>query len=106
MTGDYTLPSSGQGTLIVTGSLTISGASTWHGVILTGNTLTSNGNSTVNGAVVTGLNVLLGQSPSTSSVGNGTKTFQYNSCDIASAMAAYGGLQVIPNAWADNWAGY
>src|SRR2546423_14796717 len=42
--GDYTLPSSGQGMLIVTGNLTISGSTTWKGGLLVGGDITSNVN--------------------------------------------------------------
>jgi hypothetical protein len=103
VTGDLSLPGTGKGTLIVTGNLTISGAKQWDGIILVGGTLTSNGNNTVYGAVVTGLNVKLGQAVGISDVGNGTKTYQYNSCDIANSQNQFAGLTRIPNGWADNW---
>jgi Tfp pilus assembly protein PilX len=107
MTGDASLPGSGQGLLIVTGNLTLSGSTSWNGVILVGGTLTSNGNNTVDGAVVTGLNEQLGQSVPQNSLGNGNKTFQYNSCNVAKAIAASGGQLVgYSNAWVDNWNGY
>lgn len=104
--GDYSLPSNGQGTLIVTGSLTISGSTTWNGVILVGNNLTSNGNNTVSGATVTGLNVKLGQTLAQGDVGNGTKSYSYNSCNVAKAMAKMGQLVGYTNAWVDNWPTY
>jgi hypothetical protein len=106
VTGDYSLPSSGKGTLIVTGNLTITGSKQWDGIILIGGTLTSNGNNTVYGAVVTGLNVKLGMPVGVSDIGNGTKTYQYHSCDIASAQSQFAGLQRIPNAWADKYPSY
>jgi hypothetical protein len=102
----FSLPGSGRGTLIVRGDLTISGARTWEGIILVGGTLTSNGNNTVLGAAVSGLNVLLGETVGTSDVGNGTKTYQYDSCNVASALANMTGLQAVPNAWVDNWPSY
>jgi len=104
--GDWTLPGAGQGTLIVTGNLTISGSNMWNGIILAGGNLTSNGNNTVEGAVVSGLNVALGQSLPQASVGNGTKTYQYNSCNVAKAMAKMGQLVGYTNAWVDNWPAY
>jgi hypothetical protein len=104
--GSYTLPGDGRGTLIVTGDLTISGNKTWNGVILTGGNLTSNGNNTVQGAVISGLNVGLGQVVSQGAVGNGNKTYQYNSCMIASAAARFAALRIYPNAWLDNWSTY
>lgn len=96
----------GQGILIVTGNLTLGGVAKWNGIVLVGGTLTSNGNNTVLGGVVTGLNVKLGQSVGSQSVGNGTKTFQYHSCYIASSMARFGGWQRVRNGWVDNWPSY
>ena len=104
--GNYTLPAGGRGVLIVTGNLTISGSDSWNGVVLVGGNLTSNGNNTVNGAVVTGLNVKLGQTVPPNSLGNGNKTFRYNSCNVASAMQRFQALHTWPNAWVDNWATY
>ena len=104
--GDFSLPGDGRGMLIVTGNVTISGNNTWNGVILAGGNLTSNGNNTVQGAVVTGLNVGLGQVLAQGAVGNGNKTYQYNSCNVASAAARFASLRVYPNAWLDNWSTY
>jgi Tfp pilus assembly protein PilX len=104
--GSWTLPGNGQGTLIVTGSLTISGNITWNGVVLVGGNLTSNGNNSVNGATVTGLNVTLGQTLPQGDVGNGTKSFNYNSCNVASAMNKWAQLVGYSNAWVDNWPTY
>lgn len=96
----------GQGILIVTGDLTMNGNTAWNGIVLVGGTITSNGNNTVLGGIVTGLNVKLGQSVSGQTVGNGTKTFRYNSCYIASSMARFGGWQRVRNGWVDNWPSY
>ena len=104
--GDFSLPGAGQGTLIVTGNLTISGSNMWNGVILVGGNLTSNGNSTVEGAVVSGLNTIFGQALPQGMVGNGTRTYQYNSCNVASAMAKQGKLVPYTNVWVDNWPTY
>ena len=68
-----------------------------------GGTFTSNGNNTVSGAIITGLNIKLGTSVPQTAVGNGQKTFEYNSCHIAQAMQSLGGLQRISNGWMDNW---
>ena len=103
--GKTTIPT-GRGMLVVTGSATISGSTTWDGIVLIGNTLTSNGNNTVNGAIITGLNALLGQSPGANAVGNGTKTFQYNSCSVANAIAGMSALVPFSNVWMDNWPAY
>jgi hypothetical protein len=102
----FALPSSGRGMLIVKNNLTISGSRTWDGIILVGGTLTSNGNNTVKGAIVTGLNVLLGQTVGVSDVGNGTKVFKYDSCNVADAMDRFDGLAPIRNSSADNWKSY
>lgn len=104
--GDLSLPGSGRGTLIVSGDLTISGSLRWDGVILVGNSLRSNGNNTVEGATISGLNVKLGGAPPVGSVGNGTKTYRYNSCDVDNAMQRFRGLKTLPNTWADNWSTY
>lgn len=104
--GTYTLPGDGRGTLIVEGNFTISGGVTWHGIVLVGGALTSNGNNTVYGATVSGLNEKLGMTVGVSDVGNGTKTFQYHSCAVERAAQGLASLQVVRNAWGDNWAGY
>jgi hypothetical protein len=120
--GDFTLPSSGgQGTLIVIGNLTMSGNNLWHGILLVGGQMTSNGNGTVNGATESGLNTLLdtaglrmaralsyptlsGNPPNATA--NGTKTFQYNSCDVAKAAGGLASYSVFQNAWMDNFVTY
>jgi len=104
--GDFSLPADGRGTLIVTGNLDIGGSRQWRGIILVGGALTSNGNNTVDGAVISGLNVKLGMSVPPSDVGNGTKTYRYNSCDVASAVNGFVGLVPYRNAGADNWPAY
>jgi hypothetical protein len=102
--GNYTMPTSGQGTLIVTGTLTM-GAKTWKGVILVGDAFKTSSSATVLGTVVAGLNYKLGQTPTVSAL-TGANVLRYNACNIASTMAGYGGLALVPNAWADNWAGW
>lgn len=120
--GDFTLPTSGgQGTLIVMGNLTMSGNNLWHGILLVGGQMTSNGNGTVNGATESGLNTLLStqqlsdaQKLSSSTLSatpaaataNGTKTFEYNSCDVAKAAGGLASYSVFPNAWMDNFVTY
>jgi hypothetical protein len=102
----YSLPSSGRGTLVVRGDFTISGSLEWDGPILVGGAMTSNGNNSVEGTVMTGLNVKLGETVGISDIGNGTKTFVYHSCHVASAMNAFGGLRLLTNTWFDGWALY
>jgi hypothetical protein len=95
-----------KGILIVTGNLTMSGSFRHEGIVLVGGTLTSNGNNQVHGAIITGLNVKLGTAVPQTAIGNGNKTFQYNSCNIASALGAMGSLQPIRNGWTDDYPSY
>jgi hypothetical protein len=104
--GNFTLPSDGQGMLIVEGNVTISGSTQWKGIILVGGTLTSNGNNTVLGAVVTGLNVKLGKTVGVSDVGNGTKTYRYDSCNVANALNNFASFVALRNGMVDNWPTY
>ena len=103
--GDFTLPSSGTGLLIVTGNLTINGSDGWRGVLLVGGDITSNGNNGISGATVSGLNVKLGTYVPVSTA-NGTKTYQYNSCEVAKATMGSGALVTLRNTWVDNWVEY
>ena len=102
---DFTLPSSGRGMIIATGNVTISGSTGWNGVILVGGDITSNGNNGIQGATVSGLNVKLGTYVP-SSTANGTKTYQYNSCEVAKATTTNGALVTLRNTWVDNWVEY
>lgn len=104
--GGFSLPNSGRGTLIVRGDLTISGNRSWDGIVLVGGELTSNGNNKVRGATITGLNVKLGESPGDSDVGNGNKTYVYNSCNVRDAMQGQASLRMLDNTWLDTWAQY
>jgi Tfp pilus assembly protein PilX len=104
--GDFTLPGDGRGMLIVTGTMTISGSRSWDGVLMVGGNLTSNGNNTVQGAVVSGLNRKLGAVVPQGDVGNGNKTYRFNSCNVSRALSNFGGLVPYQNAWVDNWASY
>jgi hypothetical protein len=103
--GDFTIPTSGQGMLIVTGNLTISGSTTWKGVLLVGGDITSNGNNGVQGATVSGLNVKLGTYVPVSTA-NGTKSYNYNSCEVAKSTMSSGALVTMRNTWVDNWVEY
>ena len=84
----------------------MNGSTSWDGLILVGNTFTSNGANTVDGALISGLNVLLGDSVAVTSVGNGTKHLNYDSCYLASALNRFSSLSGYSNAWVDNWPGY
>jgi len=102
---DFTLPSSGQGMIIATGNVTISGSTAWKGVLLVGGDITSNGNNGIEGATVSGLNVKLGTYVP-SSTANGTKTYNFNSCEVAKATRTAGALVTLRNTWVDNWVEY
>ena len=104
--GDFTLPGSGKGILIVTGDLTMSGGDQWEGLVLVGGTVTSNGNNSVLGATVSGLNVKLGVAVAQSVIANGNKNFQYNSCNLTRALGKIGSIQRVRNGWTDTWSSY
>jgi hypothetical protein len=104
--GDLGLPGNGKGILIVTGNLTISGADTWEGLVLVGGHITSNGNNTIYGATISGLNVKLGQTVTPSTIANGNKTYQYDSCALNRALGKIGSLQRVRNGWTDTWSSY
>ncbi|HEX5970899.1 MAG TPA: hypothetical protein VFY85_03175 [Gemmatimonadaceae bacterium] len=120
--GDFSLPSSGgQGTLIVMGNLSISGSNKWRGIILVGGQMTSNGDGTVLGATMSGLNTMFNSAQldsaqkiasntltnhPASATANGTKTYQYDSCQVAKAAGGLASYSVYPNAWMDNFVTY
>jgi hypothetical protein len=111
---DYSIPNSGRGMIIATGNVSIDGSKTWHGVVLVGGILTSNGNngggggadSVMAGATVSGLNVKLGIPVPDASTANGTKKYQYDSCEVAKATTTMGALVTLRNTWVDNWVEY
>ncbi len=104
--GDFVMPTSGRGTLIITGNLTMGGAITWDGIVLVGGTVTSNGTNNIQGATISGLNEKFGINVPVSDIANGTKIFQYNSCNILSALARNSTLVLLPKTWSDNWAAW
>ncbi|MFL5508803.1 MAG: pilus assembly PilX N-terminal domain-containing protein [Gemmatimonadaceae bacterium] len=104
--GNFTLPTSGTGMLIVTGTLTVNGSAGWRGVILVGDDITSNGNNGIQGATVSGLNTKLGTYIPDPSTANGTKQYNYNSCEVAKATTTMGALVTLRNTWVDNWVEY
>jgi hypothetical protein len=95
----------GKGLLIVEGNLDVGGSTVWDGVILVGGNITSNGNNTVYGAVITGLDNQLGEDVINEDPANanGTKIYQYDSCNVANAVSALGALRPIRNTYIDNW---
>lgn len=97
----------GRGMLIVRGNLdTGSGATfNWKGIVLVGGDITGNGNNYIQGAIISALNAKLGQTVPINVV-NGTKQYQYNSCEVAKALMGLGALVPLPNTWVDNWVEY
>jgi hypothetical protein len=97
----------GRGVLIVTGNLSTGSGATfnWKGLVLVGGDLTGNGNNHIEGAIISALNVKLGQTVPINTV-NGTKLYQYNSCELAKALMTLGALIPLPNTWVDNWVEY
>ncbi len=104
--GNFVLPSSGRGMLIVTGTLTLNGSVGWKGVLLVGDDITSNGNNGIEGATLSGLNVKLGTYIPDPSTANGTKQYNYNSCEVAKSTTTMGALVTLRNTWVDNWVEY
>ena len=102
---DFALPTSGRGMLITSGHLTLNGSVGWKGVLLVGGDIVSNGTNTVAGATISGLNVKLGTYVPASTA-NGTKTYQYNSCEVSKATTPAGALVTLRNTWVDNWVEY
>lgn len=102
--GNFSVPTDGQGTLIVTGNLVINGSEQWRGIVLVGGMITSDGNNTVEGTVISGLNEQLGMTVGESAIGNGQKTYVYDSCSIDKALNRIAVLRTIPGTWSDNWA--
>jgi len=105
----FTLPD-GQGLLIVTGDLNIVGSTDWSGLILVGGDLTTTGTPTVYGAIYSGLNIALSGNPDsvaaaigTASVSSSAQLYRYDSCTLANALNRFAGLQLVRNAWTDNW---
>lgn len=104
--GDFEIPSNGRGTLVVRNNLTVGGSVEWDGIVLVGGKLTDNGTGAVHGATVTGLNVKLGEPVEESSRANGTKSYAYDSCNVANAASQFSTLVPMRNTWLDNWAAY
>lgn len=103
--GDLPDLPNGRGLLIVSGNLTMNGNTHWDGIVLVGGGVTANGNDNVQGAVLSGLNIMtnpLGPTP-IASLGNGTKTIQYNSCEVKKALQGTRALVPRRGTWTDNW---
>ena len=97
----------GRGILIVKGDLDGGNGATfnWKGIVLVGGDIVGNGNNYIQGAIVSALNAKLGITVPINTV-NGTKVYQYNSCEVAKALMGMGALIPMPNTWVDNWVEY
>lgn len=83
LTGSHT----GQGLIVVTGELTLQPSFEWQGLILSGGGLVAEGSYLeISGSVIAGLNRLEGSTPRTTDLGTGTKLFEQQSCNTASAL--------------------
>lgn len=104
VSGDVPDLPNGRGLLVVSGSLTMNGTTTWDGIVLVGGSVTANGNDDVEGAVLSGLNLLINPTPiGAAALGNGTKIIQYNSCEVTKALAGTHALVPRRGTWMDNW---
>jgi hypothetical protein len=102
--GDVPDLPNGRGLLVISGSLTMNGYTTWDGIVLVGGGVTANGNDNVEGAVLSGLNLMISPSPiGAASLGNGTKIIQYNSCEVKKALSGTHALVPRRGTWMDNW---
>lgn len=106
VSGDLPSLPDGQGLLVVSGSMTMNGNTHWNGIVLVGGGVTANGNDNVQGAVLSGLNTMLGGTVPIASLGNGTKTIQYNSCMIQKSLQGMRVLLPRRGTWMDNWKTY
>jgi hypothetical protein len=57
------------------------------------------------GATISGLNTKLGMYVDPS-LAEGTKQYQYDSCEVAKATTTMGALVTLRNTWVDNWVEY
>ncbi len=99
-------PAGGRGILIVTGNISSLGNNfNWKGIVLVGGVITGNGSSDIQGAIISSLNAKLNKFVPINDA-NGTKTYQYNSCEVAKALRGLGALVPLNNTWVDNWVEY
>jgi hypothetical protein len=102
VTGNFVLPSSGRGFLVVTGDLDMPSGRSWDGVILVGGRVDERSGSRLDGAMVSGLNRKLGAPLTFPDSARGAPRITYHSCNIRRALAPFSGLAVFRNAIADN----
>ena len=74
-----------RGLVIVVGNLVINGNASFQGLIVAGGYVNMDGTSTFQGALITGLDYQIGGIPQPNEL-RGTKTTQYNSCYVSSAL--------------------
>jgi hypothetical protein len=105
----YAANQDGHGILLVTGDFETSGnASEWEGLVLIGGTITVSGNSTWTGSVYAGLNNTDPENPSVVTDNSlvGTKLFKYNSCSVQNALQSFVGWSKLSNTRVDNLPNY
>jgi hypothetical protein len=105
----FSLPD-GQGLIIVTGDLDVVGSTDWNGLILVGGDLHTTGSATIYGAMYSGLNITLTGNPDSAAaaigvadVSSNSQVYRYDSCMLANSLSRFAGLQLVRNAWTDNW---
>jgi hypothetical protein len=104
--GTFDSGEAGRGVLIVSGNATLKGNFDWDGLVMVGGSVTDNGQGTLNGAVMSGLNSLLGQNVTSDDLGdvlNGTKRYNYHSCNLASAGKSLAVLIQEPGTWSQSF---
>ena len=99
-----------NGTLIVTGNLTLSGSPQLRGIMLVGQNFNTTGSPQAWGAIISGLNTMIPSMPQPSGVDlmSGNAQYWYNSKEINKAFTSFGlstanpVLIVVGNAYEDN----
>ena len=93
----------GRGTLIVRGDLKMDGDFDWKGPIMVGGAITTDGFQTVEGGITSGFNLLLGESVAQSSIGNGSKSIKFHSCNNHDAMKHTATFVHDPHTWSETF---
>jgi hypothetical protein len=105
----YAANKAGHGILLVTGDFETSGnAFEWEGLVLIGGTMTVSGNSTWTGSVYAGLNNTDPNNPSVVTDNSlvGMKLFKYNSCSVQNALQSFVGWSKLSGTRVDNVPNY
>jgi hypothetical protein len=94
---------SGRGLIISDGNVTLKGSFEWDGGLLVGGSITDNGTGYLNGVIVTGLNRLLGESVTEDDLQDsdlqGTKSYQYDSCNLGTLNEKISRLIEVSGTW-------